>query len=201
MAYSEFKLKDVKTRFNLTVVETADLFSETPSLAVEDGLLATLAENIPLALAVNTEKARSELIISPVLVEFRRSLNRRVSLFSGIDLTVDPGVGLNGVCDFIISGSPEQFYLSAPVVTIVEAKKEDIVGGIGQCIAEMVAARIFNAREGVPGRTVFGAVTSGSAWKFLKLEADTAYVDVPEYYITDVGKILGILVRMTGLSV
>ena len=200
MAYSEFKLKDVKTRFNLTVVENVDLFSETPSVAVEDALANTLTENVPLALAVNTEKARSELIIAPVLVEVRRLLDRRVSLFSGIELTVDQSTGLNGVCDFIISGAAEQFYLSAPVITIVEAKKEDLVGGIGQCFAEMVAARIFNEREGLPDRTVFGAVTSGSAWKFLKLETDTAYVDVPEYYIADVGKILGILTRMTGLS-
>jgi hypothetical protein len=200
MAYSEFKLKDVKTRFNLTVVENVDLFSETPSVAVEDALANTLTENVPLALAVNTEKARSELIIAPVLVEVRRLLDRRISLFSGIELTVDQSAGLNGVCDFIIGSAAEQFYLSAPVITIVEAKKEDLVGGIGQCLAEMVAARIFNEREGLPGRTVFGAVTSGSAWKFLKLETDTAYVDVPEYYIADVGKILGVLTWMTGLS-
>lgn len=40
---------------------------------------------------------------------------------------------------------------------------------------------------------MFGAVTTGSAWKFLQLEGDVVALDVKEYYIDNLGKILGIL--------
>jgi hypothetical protein len=55
----------------------------------------------------NSEKARSELIIAPILVDLRRQLNEQISLFSGVDFTVDETKGLNGTCDFIITQSPE----------------------------------------------------------------------------------------------
>jgi hypothetical protein len=58
---------------------------------------------LAMAIAVGTEKARSELLISPVLVEVREILNRTISIFSGTDFTVDDTVGLNGICDFLIS--------------------------------------------------------------------------------------------------
>ena len=77
---------------------------------------------------------------------------------------------------------------------VVEAKQENIPGGFGQCIAEMVAARIFNERAGNEIRTVYGAVTSGDNWKFLKLEGDRVFIDLTQYQIAQLGKILGVLV-------
>src|SRR5262245_21289393 len=41
--------------------------------------------------------------------------------------------------------------------------------GLGQCIAAMLAARLFNALEDQPISTVYGAVTSGNVWKLLQL--------------------------------
>ena len=96
-----------------------------------------MRENVPLALASNTGKSRSEMIIAPILIALRKYLNNQISLFSGIDFTVDSAQGLNGNCDFIISRSPELLIINAPVVTIVEAKKENINTGLGQCVAEM----------------------------------------------------------------
>jgi len=43
---------------------------------------------------------------------------------------------------------------------------------------------------------IYSAVTTENTWKFLKYEADIAYIDVQEYHITNAGKILGILVSM-----
>ncbi|MHC5833761.1 MAG: hypothetical protein ACYT04_000000101630, partial [Nostoc sp.] len=86
----------------------------------------------------------SELIIAPILVDLRRQLREQIGLFSGIDFTVDNSKGLNGTCHFIITKSPEILILTAPVITVVEAKKENINAGLGQCAAEMVAAQIFN---------------------------------------------------------
>ncbi|MEB3341847.1 hypothetical protein [Okeania sp.] len=55
---------------------------------------------------------------------------------------------MNGFGDFIISKSSEQLYLDTPVVVVVEAKNERIVSGLGQCIAEMVGAEIYNQQDG-----------------------------------------------------
>ncbi len=196
MSYSEFSLKQVKEKLGLEIVENRDLFSNINEIQISDLLSATLKYNVPLAMAVGTEKARSELIIANILLEVRKTHNNQVSLFSGVIFDVDKDRGLAGFCDFIISQSPEQFYLSAPIITVVEAKNENIVGGLGQCIAEMYAAHLFNEKEGLQLPAVFGAVTTGNAWKFLKLENNTVYVDIQDYYIDNVNKIIGILVEM-----
>jgi hypothetical protein len=159
-------------------------------------LREALLENVPLALAISTEKARSELIIAPVLLEARRQAGRRVSLFSGSDFTVDPEQGLNGLCDFLLSLSPEQLTIEAPAVIVVEAKNENMKAGIGQCIAEMLAARLFNERKEQSLPAIHGAVTTGNIWKFLRLTGDTVAIDLVEYHINDVGRIVGILTSM-----
>ena len=64
--------------------------------------------------------------------------DRRISLFSGIDFNVDAENELTGVCDFLVSLSPEQFYVEAPVIILVEAKNLDLKAGLGQCVAEML---------------------------------------------------------------
>lgn len=196
MPYSDFTLKKVKEQLDVKIVEDKDLFSHVDEIAISDYLAKTLAYNVPLALAVGTEKFRSELIVSNVLLEVRRLLNDEISLFSGVNLDVDKQRDLNGFCDFVISKSPEQYYLSAPIVSIVEAKNDYLAGGLGQCIAEMYASHLFNEREGLFIPRIYGAVTTGNTWKFLKYEADVAYIDIPEYHISHVDKIIGILVGM-----
>ncbi|MEA5619715.1 hypothetical protein VB711_17980 [Cronbergia sp. UHCC 0137] len=193
MAYSDFKLSEMVKKFSLTINEKADLFAHTPERESSDLLSAILKNNVPLALAINTEKARSEMIIAPVLIEIRNIFIEKISLFSGVDFNVEPEQGLNGVCDFIISQSPEQLFITAPVVTIVEAKNENIKLGLAQCIAEMIAAQIFNQKEGNSIDTIYGIVTTGNIWKFLKLQNQLIYIDFSEYYIKDINKILGIL--------
>jgi hypothetical protein len=198
MAYWNFTWQKVTKQFQLEIEEQNDLFAPIPEATPSDLLQAILAETLPLALAISTEKARSELIIAPLLVEVRKLVDRRIGLFSGVDFTVDVAQGLNGVCDFLISRSPEQLFIRAPVVAIVEAKNENIKAGLAQCTAEMVAVQIFNAREETGVETVFGAVTTGNMWKFLSLRGTTVSIDRADYYIERVGKILGILLHMVG---
>jgi hypothetical protein len=131
--------------------------------------------------------------ITPILIELRRQLERKISIFSGVNFTVDPQLGLNGICDFLITQSPELLIITAPVVTIVEGKKEDLNTGLGQCIAEMIAAQIYNEKENQNINTIYGVVTSGTNWKFLKLEGKNVFIDLKEYYLENVAKILGIL--------
>ncbi|MEH2416170.1 hypothetical protein [Nostoc sp.] len=193
MAYSEFSLAKAKQEFNLITLEKRDIFAAVPELTASNLLAETLNYNLEIALGSNSEKARSELIIAPILVDLRRQLREQIGLFSGVDFTVDNSKGLNGTCDFIITKSPEILILTAPVITVVEAKKENINAGLGQCAAEMVAAQIFNQQAATEIKIIYGAVTTGSIWQFLKLEEQTLTIDLSEYYLKDVNKILGIL--------
>lgn len=146
---------------------------------------------------MNTEKARSEMIIAPILMAAVHLAKQPVSLFSGVSFDVDKEQGLNGACDYLLTKSKEHYFISKPVFMIVEAKKEDITAGLGQCVAAMVAARLFNEREGNGPQVVFGAVTTGNIWRFLKLQEKTVDIDRLEYYLLQVAQILGILVSLT----
>ncbi|MBF0453144.1 MAG: hypothetical protein HQK75_20760 [Candidatus Magnetomorum sp.] len=194
MPYSDFDLKKIRSEFNLKIVESEDLFSEAEEAEISHFLSDILRQNVPIALSIGTEKASSELIIINILLEIKNQL--KVSFFSGIDFTVDKEKGLNGFCDFIISKSPGQLFLDIPILAVVEAKNEKIVSGLGQCVAEMIAAKIYNEREGNVIPCIYGAVTTGHAWKFLKLEKETAYIDIEDYYIKTPKKIIGIFKHM-----
>ena len=128
-------------------------------------------------------------------------MKNKISLFSGIGFNVDPKQGLSGTCDFIISPSEQQLELTRPVLTVVAAKNENINAGIPQCMAQMLASRIFNQREGSGINYVFGCVTTGTVWKFLKYSKGTISVDIEDYYIREIGKILGILVEIMALFI
>ncbi len=194
MAYSDFTLAGAIQTFNLTLTEQLQLFAPIPEQPASDFLQETLRRNVPLAIASNSEKARSEMIIAPILVEVREQLHESISLFSGIDFTVDADRGLNGICDFLISQSPELSLLKQPVVAIVEAKKENLIAGLGQCVSEMYAAQLFNQRHDNSQHPVYGAVTSGTNWRFLKLNQQIISIDLDEYYLSNLNQILGILI-------
>ena len=196
MAYSSFTLSKASRTFHLETVWQPALFADIEPLVPSSHLTVTLERQLPFALAMGTEKAKSELIIAPVLVEFYLHFESRVSLFSGIDFNVDADEGLTGVCDFLVSLSPQRFDLEAPVIALVEAKNADVKLGVGQCVAAMVAAQRFNADAGNDIRCVYGATTSGMDWLFLKLEGQTLSIDLTVYPIAQCDKILGILASM-----
>ena len=196
MAYSNFTLETVRKTFQLETDEAADLSSGIESMAPSEYLTTTLARKVPLALAIGTEKASSELIVADILVELREKFEHRISFFSGIDFSVDAESGLTGVCDFLISLSPTQFHLEAPIIVLVEAKKDNPVLGFGQCVAEMLAAQRFNAEKENDLSCIYGAATTGTMWQFLKLEAQKLYIDRAVYSIGQCDRILGILASM-----
>ena len=136
------------------------------------------------------------MIVADILVELREKFEKRISFFSGIDFSVDMESGLTGVCDFLISLSPTQFHLEAPIIVLVEAKKDNPVLGFGQCVAEMIAAQRFNAEKGNDLPCIYGAATTGTMWQFLKLEAQRLHIDRAVYSIGQCDKILGILASM-----
>lgn len=195
MAYSDFTLAKAKNALNLSLDEQRNLFQDVVGIEPSSLLRQTLDENLVLATAIGSEKARSEFLIAPILSEVRRQLNFQIGLFSGTEFNVDPAQGLIGFCDFILTATPEQYFLSTPVVTVVEAKNENIIGGLGQCAATMVAAQIFNFRAENDVGAIYGAVTTGTTWKFLILEQTVLRIDPIEYHISQVDKILAILLQ------
>lgn len=201
MAYSDFTLRRAKQDFNLTIIEQPTFLSAVEPISPSPALANFLNKYLPLALALNTEKARSEMLICPILLEVKEIVNQDISLFSGNDFTVDPSVGLNGVCDFLFSRSSEQLFIDAPAVIVVEAKREDLNGGLGQCVASMIAAQRFNDQNSKPIPTIYGTLTTGDRWKFIKLENQTVTIDLLEYILPPIEEIIGILVSMIRASV
>lgn len=193
MPYSQFTIEQIKSSFGIRLSEKVGVFANIPEASYSNFLSETLDYNIPLALAINSEKSRSELIVMPILIELRKQFSNQIALFSGKDFTVDSQKGLNGFCDFMISKSPEQLIIEAPVIAIVEAKNDNIETGLGQCMAEMIAAQLFNHQKGNEVQKVYGVITTGSLWKFMQLEEQTITIDLNEYFLGNVGKIVGIL--------
>jgi hypothetical protein len=197
MAYNNFSLQDAIGQFDLNLIELA--FCESlPPASPKPEFLDIFGQYLPLAQKAKSEKAKSELLISPILVELLRLADKQIQLFSGEEFNVDKERGLNGFCDFLLSRSAISSIIQAPVVMVVEAKKGELDVGLGQCTAEMVAAQIFNINEEKPISVVYGCVTSGKLWQFLKLENKDLTLDLTEYPVTPVERILGILKWMVG---
>ncbi|MBX2863352.1 MAG: hypothetical protein KTR27_07325 [Leptolyngbyaceae cyanobacterium MAG.088] len=175
MLYSKFSLQKVQQEFGLNVHEAIHFLPQLPTVSPDTLLSATLADGLPLALAQGNEKARSEWIINPILTAVRRLANTKVSVFSGKEFNVDPSQELVGYVDFLIARSPRLLVLESPVIMMVEAKPENLNAGLGQCAAEMIAAQIFNQQ---PEKTIYGCVTNGELWKFLKLQGTDLTIDL-----------------------
>ena len=201
MAYSNFTLEAAQKTFQLEIVQSIGIFSETEQVEPSVALTEALAKKVPLALAIGTEKAKSEMIVADVLIELREHFEHRISLFSGIDFNVDTENELTGVCDFLVSLSPNQYYLEAPVIILIEAKKDDLITGLGQCVAEMIAAQRFNTEKGNDIPCIYGAITTGINWLFLKLSGKRLHIDMSAYMLERCDKILGILASMVSQKV
>ena len=192
MAYNNFTLDTVKNRFRLRIAN--ERFCESlPIAEAGSDFLNVFSDLFELGEAARTEKAKSEFLISPILVQARKLVDKRVQLFSGEEFNVDQERGLNGFCDFLFSKSDNPYTIDAPVLMLVEAKRGEIEFGLGQCVAEMFAAQIYNQSQEQNIPTIYGCVTSGRLWQFLKLEGDLVTIDPTNYSLMPVQKILGIL--------
>lgn len=198
MSYSNFTIAKIRSEFGLEIKPRPGLFGDAPLRAPSAWLKDTLAFNLALATSNDTEKARSELIVMPVLVELWRQAGQSFGLFSGRTFNVDRKLGLQGACDYLLSRAPSQFAIEAPVVVVVEAKNDNFGIGQPQCIAEMIAARIFNERKNIDIKDIYGCVTIGNAWQFLVLRGDKAIIDTRVFDVNeDLERILSILYAMS----
>ena len=196
MAYSDFTLDMVETQFGLTINDTGDYFAATPPAILSQHLRRQLERYTPLALRSGSEKARSELIIMPIMLEVFDQYTPGIGLFSGVEFSPDPARNLRGICDYVLTFAPDEPIIRAPVVALAEAKREDISTGLGQCVAEMLGAQVFNEARKSVLPVIYGVVTTGTTWRFLRLLGTNVYMDKTEYYLRDADKIVGILLAM-----
>jgi hypothetical protein len=195
LSYSDFTLQSIEAQFGVTPRPAALLPDARPA-----PVPAWLKEHLDrgLQLPLVSEKARSELIVMPVLLACRELSEGAVAIYSGARLDACPEEGLVGECDFLLARTPPIPEVRAPLVTVVEAKKNDVEAGIGQCVAQMIGARLVNQRAGAGDGPVFGCVTTGEVWQFLRLDGSIAAIDSRRYYLDDMGGILGAFQAMIG---
>ncbi|MBZ4195001.1 MAG: hypothetical protein LAE24_11960 [Candidatus Contendobacter sp.] len=198
MAYSDFTLETAMANLEITT-ELTVLFPKLDPLPVPHWLQKTFSKNTPLALI--SEKSRSEFIVVPILLASRDLSHEKLAIYSGQRLDVDPKRGLVGECDFILALSPPILPLRSPIMTVVEAKKNDVEAGLGQCIAQMVAAQIFNQSAGHSSFSLFGCITTGEIWQFLRLTESVVSMDQRRFYLDDTGSILAAIQQMVAQDI
>ncbi|MBI1914644.1 MAG: hypothetical protein HYS12_07885 [Planctomycetes bacterium] len=201
MSFRDFTLPKVQQDFGLTTDTSQQLFTRVAPVPLSETLRRYLDDFQPLGMSIPTEKGRSELLVAPLLAEVWRRSEHRISLYSGVELNVDEAAGLNGVCDFLLGQSPQLYYVEAPIVAIDEAKKDSIPEGLGQCASEMVAVQRFNQKANKPHDPVYGCVTTGTLWRFLRLGGKRLDIDLDEYQIVQADRILGVLLHCCGVNV
>lgn len=190
MPYTDFTLETIGSALGITV-ESGDLHANLAPAAVPGWTRELLERGLRQVLL--SEKARSEFLVVPLLLACQEMCPSPISIYSGQRLDVDAELGLVGECDFILAGTTPVPALRAPLLTIVEAKKNDIESGVWQCVAQMVGARLFNEWSDLGSITVHGCVTNGEVWQFLRLSGTQATLDRRRYYIDNAGGILAVL--------
>ncbi len=191
MAYRKYTSAEIETKLGLEIRQ-AELFLDKQILGLEASKRLKETLTISNRLAITTEKAVCEYLVSPILIEIQLR-NEGIVLFSGEQLNVDRNRNLNGEIDFLFTKNTNHLSIKSPILCITEAKIGLIDKGIPQAAAQMYGVRLFNEKEGKPLKTVYGAVTDGKTWRFLKLENNIFYTDLEVLYLDNLPLLLGTL--------
>lgn len=189
MAYKDFTLDDLAERFGVTN-RIGTLFPALPPLEVSPALRDALDTAQELRLV--SEKAKCEAVVFPMLVDLRKSNGKFFMIHSGESLNADAKRGLKGECDFILAKDTQSLTINAPIMQIVEAKRNDFDIGIPQCAAQLLGAQIFNEKKGTPLDAVYGCVTTLNDWIFMRLEGSEIVVHKRTYFLAEIGEILAV---------
>ena len=189
MAYSNFTLDRIREELGVENQRTKILTDFEP-VVPSDKLVKELQEVEELP--IRSEKAKSEWIVVPILKELRNRNNKYFTIYSGDVLIADEEKGLKGECDFILAKDIGTFDINYPIIQIVEAKKNDVELGVPQCAAQLIGAKIYNEKKGVKLDKIYGCVTTGNEWLFMKFEDDCIEINTKVYYLIEIDNILGI---------
>lgn len=196
MAYSDFRtLRQLEERFVIHH-QFGNFLTEitpvAPTIYFENDLHEAL-----LYPTYPSEKAKSELLIMPILKEIRRHSNT-FQVFSGFAFDVDVSRGLNGFCDYLLSRDPNSVEIADPVFCVVEAKDRTVEEGFAQAGAEMLAAQLYNQQRTHTEPVIYGCVTNADVWMFLRLIDTTLTIDRTRFYISerDVPVLIGAFLQL-----
>jgi hypothetical protein len=188
MGYSSFKkIHQVTKKFGLKAKLTP-LFPEIVPQIPSDWLLKSL--EIAYKAPATTEKAKSERLVSPTLMEVVQAFEFDITLFSGEEININAQDDLAGPCDFFFGLYPLSPYLETPVIAIAEAKDEDLEWGVAQCAAQLYAAHLLNEQDGKKLDVLYGCATDGVEWQFIKFKNNIFYIDPKP--ITHLPHLLGV---------
>jgi hypothetical protein len=187
MAYSSFSLDDIAKTFDIWLNRKA-LFQTLEPCPTSEAL--TDALRIVRELPSRSEKFKSEAIVFPIILELWRRNRTVFTFYSGETLNADEEQGLKGECDFMFAKDTGSYIVSAPVVQVVEVKRGDAESWLGQCAAQMLGAKIYNEKHGTPLETIYGCVTTGDDWLFLRLTGNELFIDTRKYYLGQIGELL-----------
>jgi hypothetical protein len=188
-SYSDFTLTDLKDMFGIENQQVPLRFQVNP-IAPPTWLVEVL--EIHKSLPKGTQKAKSELLITPVLSAFYQMNPNEFKYFSGYSFDIDPDNALKGRCDYLLSKSLSS-EIESPVFGIFEAKDDSIDHYHGQCGSEMYAALLFNQQRNNPISVIHGAVSDGINWQFLRLENKQLWIDTEYYGLQNLPMLLGAL--------
>jgi hypothetical protein len=188
MAYGDFTLEEIEERFGIKN-RIASLFPELAPIEPSDFLKQVLS--VVRGLPLRSEKSKSEALVLPLLLELRHRNNDFFTIYSGENLAADEARGLKGECDFILAKDIHSYSINYPIIQIVEAKKGDLDLGVPQCAAQMIGAKVFNEKKGVQLERIYGCVTNGHEWLFMKLEGEL-FIDERPFYLVKLNELLAV---------
>jgi hypothetical protein len=190
MGYSNFKkIRQIKQKFGTNFV-SVELFAEAKIAPILPSEWLTISLNRAYSSPPTNEKSKSERLVSPILLEVLEQYREKITFFSGEEVNISAADDLAGPCDFVFTLTPPSLLLEAPIISIAEAKDEDLDWGIAQCSAQLYAAHLLNKQEGKNIPVLYGCATTGTEWLFMKFENNTFFIDKKPQ--TDLPQILGI---------
>ena len=191
--YSSFSFPAVKKQFGLKSVRGVIFDNLEP---IEPSSWLVVALEMASQMAIASEKSRSEWVVGPIMMAIKNANKDKMNILSGENMSVSKDISLTGECDFIFVKDPYTFTVESLIFCLVEAEKHDLIGGLGQCAAQMVGARMLNEQDGVNYPVIYGCVTTGSDWQFLKLENNLITLENKLKYINELPYLLGTFQRI-----
>jgi hypothetical protein len=188
--YKNYKASELEQLFKIQIKNNEALFNHFKPSGQNYSILQADVKKMSSRLRLSkfdNEATRGSLLVSRILWESAAVYNLGVFFEPPVNLppeeTKDLPHPLNGKYDSALS--LDEIDLSSPIISIVEVKKSSLSDGLGQCLAEMYATlKEFKQDK------VYGIITDGEVWEFLRLENAVLSVDENNYYIKYVADIV-----------
>ena len=192
MLYTDFTAATLNTYFGI-VPESVNLFSSCrphqPSMALQQ----TLEKNMKQPMMA--EKQKLEGIVTPILTDIWKQYEVEIGVFTSRLMDIDVYKGLNGVCDFMINKDSDSLFSFNPPIflTGMVTKHDNLVQVVPQIAAQALGAQLFNQQKGQPAKALYGCLTFGRSWLFVKLNSNQLLVDTEIYSLSNLPQLLGVL--------